>query len=82
MKLTERFAHFIATTNFDTIPAEAIAVAKERIMDTLGAAVAGAKTWEFRENFLAACRRHGKGGTQATRSARWPRPRPAYPKET
>ena len=62
MKLTERFAHFIATTNFDTIPAEAIAVAKERIMDTLGAAVAGAKTWEFRENFLAACRRHGKGG--------------------
>ncbi|MBQ9422538.1 MAG: MmgE/PrpD family protein [Pyramidobacter sp.] len=62
MKLTERFAHFIATTNYDTIPAEAIAVAKERIMDTLGAAVAGAKTWEFRENFLAACRRHGKGG--------------------
>lgn len=61
MMLTERFAHFIATTSYDTIPAKAIAIAKERIMDTLGAAVAGAKTWEFRENFLAACRRHGKG---------------------
>ncbi len=59
--LTETFAGFIADTTFAKIPPETAAIAKERILDTVGAALAGAAGWDYRERFLSACRRFGAG---------------------
>lgn len=61
--IPKKFAQFIVRTNYSSLPKEVIAQAKERIMDTLGAALAGAAHWEYRENFLAACRKLGGGDT-------------------
>lgn len=61
--IPKKFAQFIAQTNYSSLPDEVVAQAKERIMDTLGAALAGAAHWEYRENFLAACRGFGGGDT-------------------
>lgn len=41
MYLTEHFASFIAHTNYEDLPQDVIVQAKERIMDTVGAAIAG-----------------------------------------
>lgn len=39
--VTERFAVFVETTNFDDLPADVIASTKQRILDTIGVAWAG-----------------------------------------
>ena len=46
MYLTQKFAAFIAGTNYDDLPEQVVMLAKERIMDTLGAAIAGSVNWE------------------------------------
>ena len=61
--IPKRFAHFIAETTYEKLPQDVIQIAKERIMDTLGAALAGASHWEYKENFLQASRKFGKGDT-------------------
>ena len=45
MYLTEQFAEFLVNTNFDDLPEQVVEKAKERIMDTLGAAIAGSVNW-------------------------------------
>ena len=47
MYLTEHFASFIAHTNYEDLPQDVIVQAKERIMDTVGAAIAGCCNWEY-----------------------------------
>ena len=61
MELTKQFAKFIAETQFTDFPAEVIQTAKERILDTVGAAVAGEQTWASKAQFLKACEKLGTG---------------------
>lgn len=61
MYLTEQFASFIAHTNYEDLPPETIAHAKERIMDTVGAAIAGCCNWEYAEPFRRAIAALGTG---------------------
>lgn len=61
--IPRRFARFISQTTYESLPQEVVDKAKERVMDTLGAALAGAIHWEYRENFLSACRNFGSGDT-------------------
>ena len=61
MFLTEKFAQFIAATDFADLPDEVVAQAKERIMDTVGACIAGACNWEYAELLKEACSSLGSG---------------------
>ena len=61
--LTHQFAKFVYETDYESFPPDVIQEAKERVLDTLGAAFAGAKLWEYTEEYLAACRIMGRGDT-------------------
>lgn len=63
--LTERFAEFIYNTNFEDLPKDIVSLAKERILDSVGAILAGAGNWVYRDKFLAACREQGLGDCSA-----------------
>lgn len=81
MELTKRFAHFIASTNYEDIPEEALAEAKLRLMDTIGAIFSGRTGWAYEEAFLQAMRGLGAGEAEiiGRKSAenRFPAPRAA-----
>lgn len=62
MELSGRLADFLVGTEYDRIPAATVAQAKERILDTLGAALAGYAGWDYTGRFLAACATLGTGG--------------------
>lgn len=59
--LTDRFARFVKETSYEKLPQEAVSCARERILDTVGAGLAGSFNWEYKENFLRACRAFGTG---------------------
>ncbi len=61
MELTKQFAKFIVETELGNIPEDVIQTAKERILDTVGAAIAGEQTWASKEQFLKACEKLGAG---------------------
>lgn len=61
MFLTQNFAGFIAETHFKDLPGQVVCQAKERVMDTLGAALAGSRNWEYAEKLKEACRQLGSG---------------------
>lgn len=61
MYLTERMAEFIAATDYENLPTEVVQLAKERIMDTVGAAIAGSVNWEYSEELREVCKKLGKG---------------------
>lgn len=61
MLISEQFAKFIKTTTYDALPAEVVAIAKERILDTLGAAIAGYSNWDYSGQLAQACRSLGTG---------------------
>lgn len=61
MLITKKFAEFIEQTNYDSLSSETVALAKERILDTLGSAMAGCVSWDYRESFIEACRNLGSG---------------------
>lgn len=61
MYLTQKFAAFIAGTNYDDLPGQVVMLAKERIMDTLGAAIAGSVNWEYAAQLREACKKLGSG---------------------
>lgn len=61
MFLTEQFADFIAKTDFDDFPDDVVCEAKERIMDTVGAALAGSFDWEYADKVHLACKNLGSG---------------------
>lgn len=65
MYLTERFADFIYDTNFEDLPADIVSLTKERILDSVGAILAGAGNWTYRDKFLAACKEQGLGDCSA-----------------
>ena len=55
MFLTEQFAKFISETNYEDLPEKVIYLVKERIMDSLGAAIAGSCNWDYSEQLKEAC---------------------------
>lgn len=61
MLITRKFAEFIEQTNYDSLSPETVALAKERILDTLGSALAGCANWDYRDRLIAACRNLGSG---------------------
>lgn len=61
MMLTEKFAQFIYNLRYEELPQEVITLAKERILDSIGAVLAGAKNWTYREEFLKACHEMEQG---------------------
>lgn len=61
MLIAQKFAEFIEQTNYETLAPETVAITKERILDTIGSALAGCASWEYRDQFLAACRNLGNG---------------------
>ena len=61
MYLTQKFAAFIAGTNYDDLPEQVVMLAKERIIDTLGAAIAGSVNWEYAAQLREACKKLGSG---------------------
>lgn len=61
MYLTQEFAAFIAGTNYDDLPEQVVDLAKERIMDTMGAAIAGSANWEYAAQLREACKKLGSG---------------------
>ena len=61
--IPNRFAQFIIHTEYDLLPLDVIKTAEGRIIDILGVALAGAFNWEYKDNFLSACRRLGSGDT-------------------
>lgn len=61
MLISEGLAEFTAKVEYGALPREVVRLAKERILDTLGAAVAGEADWELKEPFLNACRGMGTG---------------------
>ena len=61
MYLTQKFAAFIAGTNYDDLPKQVVDLAKERIMDTAGAAIAGSVNWEYASQLREACKKLGSG---------------------
>ena len=61
MYLTQKFAAFIAGTNYDDLPEQVVMLAKERIMATLGAAIAGSVNWEYAAQLREACKKLGSG---------------------
>ena len=42
MTVTEVISRFVAETNYDDIPRDAVRIAKERVLDTVGVTLAGA----------------------------------------
>ena len=59
--LTKKFADFIYETEYEMLPASVVLEAKKRILDTVGAALAGAGMWEYTKPYLEACRKLGTG---------------------
>ena len=65
MYITEKFADFIADIEYEDLPADIVSLTKERILDSIGAILAGAGNWAYREPFLTACREMGTGDCAA-----------------
>lgn len=65
MMLTERFADFIYRTMFEDLPGDIVSLAKERILDSVGAILAGAGNWVCRDQFLTTCKAQGLGAAAA-----------------
>lgn len=61
--LTEKFAKFIEKTKYDDLSEQVVQLAKERILDTIGAALAGEHNWDSKESFLKACGKFDCGET-------------------
>lgn len=61
MYLTQQFAHFIEQVTYDALPEQVVYLAKERVMDTLGAVIAGSCSWDYSRQLREACRLLGSG---------------------
>ena len=57
------FADFIANTNYEDIPAETINLAKERLLDTIGAMIAGRAGWAYGNALIEAMKPLGLGNS-------------------
>lgn len=65
MYITEKFADFVHDVKFEDLPENIVSLTKERILDSVGAILAGAGNWDYREKFLDVCDKMGTGNVSA-----------------
>jgi 2-methylcitrate dehydratase PrpD len=65
MTICETFAKYINEARYEDLPAEVIAEAKERLLDTVGALIAGYSNWMYAKPFIAASRAMDTGKYKA-----------------
>ena len=65
MELSQRFAQFICKIDYNSLGSEVLKQAKERLIDTIGALLAGYAGWPYRDALIAACRELGDGDMRA-----------------
>lgn len=68
MYLTEIFGQFIADLRYEDLPEEITGIVKERIMDSMGAVIAGSASWDYSEAFQEVCRKLGSGNCRVVGS--------------
>lgn len=61
MELTKQFAEFIAKTRYEDLPEQVIATAKERLLDTVGAMLAGRAGWVYGDALEQTVKALGQG---------------------
>lgn len=61
MNLANRLADFLVSMGYQDIPANVIAVAKERLLDTIGAMLAGRAGWAYGDALIEAVKPLGGG---------------------
>jgi len=61
MELTRELGNFIVQTDYDNLPAEIQQAAKERLLDTIGAMIAGRAGWAYGDALIAAMKNLGSG---------------------
>ncbi len=61
MELTRQFARMLTGTNYDDISSDVIQAAKERLLDTIGAMLAGRAGWDYGEKLMRAAAFLGDG---------------------
>lgn len=69
MYLTQQFARFIAQTTYESLPEQVVYLAKERVMDSLGAVIAGSCSWDYSQQLREACKQLGGGSYGAVGSS-------------
>lgn len=68
MTICEKFAKYIYEIKYEDLPKEVIEIAKERILDTVGALVAGYSSWTYSDAFIESIKEMGSGGYKAISS--------------
>jgi 2-methylcitrate dehydratase PrpD len=61
MRITEELAKFLVQTSYTDIPGEVISTAKERLLDTIGAMLAGRAGWAYGDELMEAVKELGRG---------------------
>jgi len=61
MEITREFAKMISKTRYKDFSEEDISIAKERVLDTLGAWIAGFIYWDFTKQLIETCELMGHG---------------------
>lgn len=75
MQLTQNFAKFIVETEYENLPQDICRLAKERLLDTIGAMLAGRAGWNYAEALMDATAQLGKGD----RTPIGPKPQHRFP---
>lgn len=61
MTLANQFARFIVNTNYEDLPEQVVAAAKERLLDTIGAMLAGRAGWAYGDALMEGVKALGSG---------------------
>lgn len=80
MELTKRFADFIVNKDYEDIPDKELRTAKERLLDTIGAMLAGYEGWDYTDALIQAMKNMGEGQCEIIGKAAsnlWPAARAA-----
>lgn len=59
--VSEKLADFIVNTEFPLLPANTVAMAKERVLDTIGACIAGSRGWDYSQELVQGLKELGLG---------------------
>lgn len=59
--ISRQFADYIAKTEFGSIPEATVELTKDRLIDNIGAGLAGSRSWEFSHRLLKGLKELGSG---------------------
>lgn len=60
-RISRQFADYIAATEFESIPETTVELTKERLIDNIGAGLAGSRSWEFNHRLVKGLKELGSG---------------------